>query len=169
MITIQKIKSSDNFYLSGLADLLIDGVTCGASVGFLQPLEKLEALKYWEKIYPELGANLCLWVAVANKTIVATVQLTLCQKENGLHRAEVQKLLVHSQFRNQGLAKKIMSTLEEYAKTNGVSLLVLDTQLNSDAELVYQHLKWIKAGEIPTYARAPDGTICATCVYYKIV
>jgi hypothetical protein len=46
-------------------------------------------------------------------------------------------------------------------------LLVLDTLLGSQAEDVYRHLGWLRAGEIPQYAAAPDGEIFPTVVYFK--
>ena len=46
----------------------------------------------------------------------ASVQLALCQKANGLNRAEVQKLLVHSSAHRHGLGQQLMNTLELAAR-----------------------------------------------------
>jgi len=46
-------------------------------------------------------------------------------------------------------------------------LLVLDTLLGSQAEDVYRHLNWTRAGEIPDYAASPAGELFPTVVYFK--
>src|SRR5712691_10941913 len=76
---------------------------------------------------------------------VGTAQLRLNQYPNGLHRAEVAKVLVR----------------------RGRTLLVLDTITGSDAVKLYETLGWTRAGEIPRYAAMPDGTLAATTYFYK--
>ena len=51
----------------------------------------------------------------------------------------------------------------------GRTLLVLDTLAGSDAEPVYRHLGWQRAGEIPKYAASPDGQLFPTVYYYKLL
>ena len=53
-----------------------------------------------------------LWVAEAEGKIVGSVQLAPSQKENGRHRAELQKLFVHSAFRGQGISTQLMAAAE---------------------------------------------------------
>lgn len=101
--------------------------------------------------------------------MIGSVQLAASPKENGRHRAEIQKLFVHTACRGQGIASKLMLTAEDFAHANDRLLLVLDTQTGSEAEAIYQHLGWQKAGEIPLYAASPDGTLQATSYFYKII
>ncbi len=169
MISLRRVTEPEPKLLPGLAQLLIDSVDGGASVGFLPPLSMLTATRYWEGIFASLGPGLILWIAEQADRIVGTAQLAPVQKENGRHRAEVQKLLVHSAFRGQGVASQLMRELEAYARCDGRTLLVLDTLTDSAAEQVYQHLGWTRQGEIPNYARIEDGTLHATTIYYKIL
>jgi hypothetical protein len=60
-----------------------------------------------------------------------------------------------------------MALVETEARLRNRTLLVLDTLLGSQAEDVYRHLGWARAGEIPQYAAAPDGEIFPTVVYFK--
>ena len=99
--------------------------------------------------------------------IVGTVQLALCDKENGRHRGEVQKLFVHRSARGHGIATQLMAAVEAEARLRQRTLLVLDTLLDSQAEEVYRHLDWTRAGEIPQYAASPDGELLPTVVYFK--
>ncbi|XXF75363.1 GNAT family N-acetyltransferase [Myxococcaceae bacterium GXIMD 01537] len=151
----------------GLASLLMETVAAGASVGFLAPLQASASTDYWAGVLSSLGPGLALWVAEQNGHIVGSIQLALCQKANGLHRAEVQKLIVHPGARGQGISSKLLDELERFARSQGRFLLVLDTETGSHAETVYQHLGWQRAGEIPDYARSADGVLHSTTYYFK--
>jgi acetyltransferase len=167
MTILKRVLSGDTLVQDSLSLLLIDSVNGGASVGFISPLRYETAAAYWESVFSSLGSGLALWTAEDEGRIVGSVQLALCQKANGLHRAEVQKLFVHSAFRGRGIASRLMAAVESFALSEGRSLLVLDTEAGSPAEVVYQHLGWTRLGEIPNYARTPDGTLHATAYYFK--
>ena len=62
-----------------------------------------------------------------------------------------------------------MSSAEAFARANGRTTLVLDTEAGSLAESVYRKLGWQRVGEIPQYAGKPDGQLIATAVYYKLM
>ena len=93
-MTLQLLKSVDE-KRDELAALLVDCVESGASIGFLPPLPISDAHAYWEGLAPELrsGSRLLL-VALGDRVIVGAVQLALCTKKNGVHRAEVEKLIM---------------------------------------------------------------------------
>ncbi|MNH14090.1 Acetyltransferase [compost metagenome] len=104
-----------------------------------------------------------------DEEVLGSVQLGLCQKPNGLNRAEVQKLLVHSEARRRGLGQQLMQVLELTAQQKKRGLLYLDTEAGSAAEAFYRSQGYTKAGEIPQYACGPDGTYRATALYYKLI
>ncbi len=151
----------------GLCRLLAETVEDGASVGFLAPVQQSTAEKYWKGVFDSLGANRMLWVAEDEGFVVGSVQLELCAKENGLHRAEVQKLFVLPSHRGRGIARRLMDELEAFARSQGRTLLVLDTLAESAAETVYQRMGWQRAGQIPKFAADPWGKLFPTVYYYK--
>lgn len=167
MISIRKITGPLNEEMSGLVELLIDAVADGASVGFLAPLQEAVANAYWTNVSVSIGPGLALWIAEHDGRIVGAVQLAPCTKENGLHRAEIQKLFVHTTHRGQHIATRLMHAAEQFATSTGRSLLLLDTEAGSQAEAVYRHMGWTRVGEIPRYAKSPDGSLHATAYYYK--
>lgn len=167
MIEIRQVTEPEQALVPPLCGLLIDAVHNGASVGFLAPLTIDRAARYWEQVLASLGDGLLLWVAEEDGTIVGSIQLAPSQKENGRHRAEVQKLFVLSGYRGQGISTHLMSAAETAARAAGRTLLVLDTLAGSGAEAVYQHLGWQRAGEIPDFAASPDGQLHATVYYFK--
>ncbi len=79
-----------------LAELLIDAVDSGASVGFMPPLSRSTALAYWSSVIETMrdGTRILL-VAMDGSLIQGSVQIALEMRENGNHRAEVMKLFVH--------------------------------------------------------------------------
>ncbi|WP_339531787.1 GNAT family N-acetyltransferase [Pseudomonas mucidolens] len=162
--------NADRFlhYRQGLIELLLDAVKHGASVGFMADLDGVQARAYFDTVHSALeDASLLLWVVVRDEQVLASVQLALCQKANGLNRAEVQKLLVHSTARRHGLGQQLMHTLELAARQHKRGLLYLDTEAGSGAEAFYQSLHYTKIGELPDYCQSPDGRYSPTAIYFK--
>lgn len=169
MLTIERLAAADfERYRAGLTALLLDAVGHGASVGFLADLDQAEANTYFDQVLAGLSdGSLLLWVAVEDDRVLGSVQLGLCQKRNGLNRAEVQKLLVLASAQRRGIARALMQRLEGAAAELPRGLLYLDTEAGSDAEPFYQALGYTSIGGLPDYACGPDGTYRANAIYYK--
>ncbi len=164
---MRRVAATETSLIEPLGELLIDAVHSGASIGFLAPVSRETADRYWHGVFASLSGDLLLWVAEKDGVVVGTVQLALCDKDNGRHRAEVKKLQVLRAARGSGVATLLMCGLEAEARRRRRSLLFLDTLLASHAEDVYRHLGWIRAGEIPDYATTPDGELFPTVLYFK--
>jgi len=156
--------------LPKLAALLQDSVHSGSSVGFLPPLTFETAEDYWLETLNEvaLGKRILLVSSEAGD-VTGTVQLALAGKQNASHRAEVQKLLVHTDFRHRGIARALMSAAEESARASRRTLLVLDTEQGSFAEKLYEKCEYLRAGVIPQYALSADGSFISTVLFYKLL
>ncbi|HEX4331771.1 MAG TPA: GNAT family N-acetyltransferase [Usitatibacter sp.] len=168
MTEVRRVAGRDAALVQGLRELLQDCVDHGASVGFLSPLDAAVADRYWDRILGAAGQGaLLLWVAEDAGRVVGSVQLEPCSKDNGKHRAELQKLLVLSAHRGRGVGRALMDAAEGFAREAHRTLLVLDTEVGSVAESVYRSLGWSRAGEIPDYATTPAGKLHPTVYYYK--
>jgi ribosomal protein S18 acetylase RimI-like enzyme len=153
-----------------LADVLVDAVGGGASVGFLAGLEHADAVAWWSGLSGAVAdGTLLLWVAEVDGRVVGTVQVRLATLPNARHRAELAKLLVHRSARGRGIGRELMRAAERGAAEVGVSLLVLDTETGSPAEGLYTSLGWTEVGVIPDYALDPEGGMSPTTVFYKVV
>ncbi|MDR6980273.1 ribosomal protein S18 acetylase RimI-like enzyme [Streptomyces sp. 3330] len=153
-----------------LADLLIDAVDDGASLGFLAPLERASAEHWWrERAAGVTAGHLAVWVAEDGGRVVGTVGLAFPDKPNSRHRAELVKLMVHRDARGKGLGRTLLTAAEESAVAAGVTLLHLDTETDSPAEHLYRTAGWTRAGVIPDYAASPAGVLRPTTLYYKQV
>lgn len=162
-VTIEQIQSIGE-HMDELSELLIQVVEDGASIGFLPPLQLSEAATYWENV---LSPEVILFVAKINNQIVGSVQLHLCTKQNGGHRAEIAKLMTHPQYRRMCIGRSLMHKVEERAKQEGRSLLVLDTREGDPSNHLYTAIGFIQAGRIPHYAKSATGELDASIFYYK--
>jgi acetyltransferase len=173
MIKIHQLSSEQaTAQIEKLIAVLQDSVDGGASVGFLPPLDHESACEYWEGVISSMASgSRLLFVATDEGTnrIAGTIQLELAGKANGRHRAEVQKLMVHRDFRRRGIAQMLMDSLESTARQVGRSLLVLDTRQGDSAEQLYLKMDYICAGVIPQYALSSDGHLHSTVFFYKIL
>lgn len=154
--------------LEALTDVLQGCVTAGASVGFVDPLDRQIMRNFWQDALSNLerGDHLLL-VARQRQTIVATVMIVWNSMPNGRHRAEISKLLVHPRARRQGIARQLMVLAEQQVRAAGRTLMVLDTRSGDVASLLYLSLDWEIAGSIPYYALSTEGAMDATTVMYK--
>lgn len=169
--TIQQVTSSEPGLLKGLAEVTLDVVEDGASVGFMYPLSITKALGFWEKVLKrvERGEIILLVAKSESDKIIGTVQLIVDMPENQPHRAEVAKMQVHRSARRHGVGEVLLKEIERIAVKAGKTLLVLDTATGSDAQRLYERLDWQIVGDIPNYALWPDGRICSTTFYYRML
>ena len=152
-----------------LADILLDCVQGGASVSFMWPLPRDKALRFWQGVAQGVarGERALMLATDGEGRIVGTVQLVLAMPDNQPHRADVAKMLVHRRARRQGVAQQLMQVLDEVARHEGRSVLVLDTVTGGDAERLYARSGWQRVGSVPGYALMPDGALCATTFFHK--
>lgn len=162
-LSIEQLKTTKHS-LNELSELLIKTIEDGASIGFLSPVQLIDANHYWKTL---LGPEVILLVAESHNKIVGSIQLHFSTKQNGRHRAEIAKLMTHPNFRRMGIGRLLMQKAEEIAKNEGRSLLVLDTREGDPSNILYTSLGYVRAGRIPNYAQSPNGELAATIFYYK--
>ncbi len=157
-------------HLDGLAAVLADCVAGGASVSYMAPFSRADARAAFEAWAAEVehGSRVLL-AAFHGDEVVGTVQVVFATPPNQPHRADVAKLLVHRAARHRGVAQLLMERAEAEARSEGKTLLVLDTVTGDDAERLYTRLGWTRVGVIPNYALYPDGRPCDTTVFWKAV
>lgn len=170
-IQIRQLQTIGDREIQGLSDVLIDCVEGGASVSFMLPMTRAKAEAFWRSTFASVarGERVVLAAEDAAGTIVGTVQVVWAQPENQPHRGDIAKMLVHRRGRRQGVGAALLAAAERSALGAGKTLLVLDTVTGSDAERLYARQGWQRCGQIPNYALWPDGTPCATTIFFKFL
>ena len=155
--------------LGRLSDILIDAVAHGAGVSFMHPLLTADAQNYWQSQLASLalGQTFIFVCQDRQSTITGTVMLQKSWAPNQPHRADVAKLLVHSDHRRQGVASALMLALEKYAVDTGLKLITFDAVAGGGAESFYRTMGYVPAGVIPGYAYSGDGKLDDTVFFYK--
>lgn len=153
-----------------LVELLRDSVDGGSSVNFLPPMDEGINRRFWERVCGEVERGERVVVCgMVDGRVVGCAHLAMAGQPNGAHRAEVQKVLVLTSMRRRGIARVLMAAIEDEARKAGRWLLVLDTELGSGAEQMYPLLGYVRAGEIPVFARAANGEFISTVLFYKLL
>lgn len=156
--------------LDSYVELLCDVVENGASVNFIAPMSKEDAVDYWRRIAEQIERGERVVLVDDEAGLRGCVHLIPATTPNGRHRAEVQKVLVHSSQRRRGIGKALMNAIEAQARQMGIKLLVLDTERDSSGEALYTACGWQRAGVIPQFALNHDGSKYVDTVYfYKLL
>lgn len=178
------IRPLDSGDIPGLADLLVEAVADGASIGFMAGFDADAAMAFWtaraaamaqgdlvilvaetgDGVVAETGAGV---VAKTGDGVAGTITLALATPPNQPHRADVQKMIVGKVARRSGLGAALLAAAEIEARRLNRSLLVLDTISHSAAARLYERCGWTRVGEIPGYALMPQGGLAPTTVYFK--
>lgn len=154
-------------HIEEFMEVLRDCVDGGSSVNFIAPLDSAIARSFWTRIANDLDANKRLvFGAFEDGLVVGTVQLLLDMPPNQLHRVDLQKMLVHSTRRRQGIGAQLMLAAEDAARAAGRRLIVLDTERDSDAQRLYERMGYTRVGIIPNFALNHDGTRYVDTVYF---
>ena len=167
-----KVLTDLTLHMPDLIALLQDCVASGASVGFLPPVESQTAQKYWQDVATALTAKPTTRLLIASfdgDQLVGCVQLSLAGKSNAKHRAEIEKLMVHTRHRGKEISKALLSHLEEEALVAGRRLLILDTRVGDIASELYKRMNYTEAGYIPDFALSATGELDGTTFFYKML
>lgn len=153
-----------------LADILLDCVRGGASVSFMAGMTQAEAVGFWLDVaQASVTDGRAVLVAEDDRGILGTVQVIPAGAPNQPHRCDIAKMLVHRVARKRGVGAQLLRFAEGQAVAMERSLAVLDTVTGMDGERLYERGGWTKVGVIPDYALRPDGELCSTSVFYKIL
>jgi len=155
--------------VADLAEVLIDCVEGGASVSFMLPLSRDKALGFWRNVAAGVARRERVLLVAEDEDgrIVGTAQMITSLPDNQPHRADIAKMLVHRSARRRGVAQRLMAAIDEAARAEGKTVLVLDTVTGGAAERLYERAGWQRVGVVPNYALMPTGEFCGTTIFYK--
>lgn len=161
----------DTQLMEKLCLLLADCIGQGASLGFHRPANMAQLYDYWHSVAMAVRTKqkALFTVETAHGALVGTAQLSYCSKQNGQHRAEIEKLLIDPQYQRQGIARNLLRHIETVAHSKGLQLLFLDTATGDKSEDFYKALNYALCGAIPNYVSCEQGKFHSTSIYYKLL
>ncbi|KAL8862511.1 MAG: hypothetical protein Q9178_001009 [Gyalolechia marmorata] len=139
---------------------------------FIPPLSHTKVQTWWQERAAEVetGSREILFSTGPDGSgcVAGIVMLSKPDAETGPFRGAVEKLLVSPGWRRKGVARALMKRLEDVASEKGRTLLILDTETGSPAEMMYPRLGYIKVGIIPKFGISPkDGALKSETFFYK--
>ena len=145
--------------IEALSGILVESVGAGAAIGFMAPLSREDAARFWgDDIRREVAAGRrLLFGAERGGVLVGTVQLLTAMPPNQPHRCEIAKMIVHPDARRLGIGRALMTRALARARDLGRTLVTLDTRTGDVAERLYASVGFERAGIVPDYAWDPDG------------
>ncbi len=153
---------------AALAEMLVETVANGGSVGFMHPLAPEAAEGFWERSLAAAGRGERIVLgAFDGEALIATVTLILDCPPNQPHRAEIAKMMTRVAHRGRGAARALLVEAERLARNHDRWLLVLDTAEDEGAAGLYEKMGYHLTGLIPEYALKPLGGLTGTYVYWK--
>lgn len=95
---------------------------------FLPPLDQQKMISYWEKVVARVengdAALILQFAPESNDEVAGYVVLGMPNAETGPFRGDVLKLMVSTKYRRMGVARRLMTKLEEIAREKHRELLV---------------------------------------------
>ena len=155
--------------IKSLKNLLKDAVANNYSVGFMQDSTEADFEKFWLDEIKMCDSENGIFLAFTGDQVLGSVIVTRELRANGRHRAEFRKLLVHSKAQKMGIGTALEKLATNYAKEIGLKLLYLDSATSYLIDGVYEKWGWKKSGEIPNFAKNPDGSLVSTWFFYKLL
>ena len=169
MLEIKELKAPPSLELfSELVELLQDAVNGGAAIGWTQVPSTKEARNYWTGVLEAVGrGERLLFVATDNHVCAGAIQVAFAPRQSARHRGEVQKLMVHSQYRRRGIGQALLAAIEKAAAARGITLRVLDVRSGDAAERLLKRCGFQLVGSIPGFVQSASGSFDPTSVYYR--
>jgi ribosomal protein S18 acetylase RimI-like enzyme len=151
-----------------LAEILVETVAQGGSVGFMHPLAPEAAQGFWDKALAAAARGERIVLGAFDGDVLAgTVTLILDCPPNQPHRGEIAKMMTRVAHRGRGAARALLAEAERLAVGHGRTLLILDTAEEEGAAGLYEKMGYQLTGLIPDYALKPHGGLTGTYVYWK--
>lgn len=153
-----------------LTSVLRDAVDSGTSINFLDHATDNDLTAFWQGAIDDLSAgNRALVVADTGSRYVGTAMVVFAHQQNSQHRADVAKMIVHRSHQRRGIGSRLLDAIDDVARANGRTLLMLDTETDSAGEHLYATNGWVRFGIVPGHAHSPSGELKPTSFFYKVV
>jgi GNAT superfamily N-acetyltransferase len=153
-----------------LTTLLADAVGHGSSIGFMVPVGPDDLESYWREVAGEVasGRRLLLVALDDRRKVMGSGQIVFDPRDDGAHRAGVQKVVVRHALRGRGIGAALMVRLEFEASRAGRTLIYLDTTAGAQAAgAFYRRLGYRHPGSATPFAGDPATRLAPNTLFFK--
>lgn len=167
--TVQRIQEFHPGDLNDLCDATDAAIEGGGGFGWLKTPERDILERYWNGVLAIPSRE--LFVARLDNMICGTCQLLKPPANNEAQSLAVQLTtnFVTPWARGHGLAKMLIEAAEEYALSDGFSVINLDVRETlTEAMRLYENMGYHRIGEHPAYAKV-DGKLLKGYYYCKVI
>lgn len=148
-------------------ELLRDAVESGGTVGFILPMTEDKLDRYWSGVARDLeSGERELLAAFVDGKVVGALQISYEKAESVRHRADLQKLMVHSAHRRIGAAKALLFTAFQRMPLLGLAMYTITTLTDGPAETLVRGLGFTRYGVMPHYGVLPTGELHDASMHY---
>ncbi|RWA10412.1 hypothetical protein EKO27_g4692 [Xylaria grammica] len=144
---------------------------------FLPPLKKDKLLMYWKEMIEDASAGRRLIAILLDESEPGTVakgaelkgvvMLLMPRTETARHQGHIQKLMVSVECRREKGATALMRFIEREAVNRGRKLMLLSAETQSQGELLFPKLGYVKCGRVPGFHMSPTGDLMDHVLFYK--
>lgn len=153
--------------LNDLCDATDAAIEGGGGFGWLHVPERPMLERYWQGVIT--APTRWLFVARLDGVICGTTQLILPPGNNEAQKHMVQMTtnFVAPWARGHGLARMLLQSVEDKAKSSGFAVINLDVRTTMDSAIaLYESMGYVRFGEHP-YSVRLDGQTIHSAYYYK--
>ena len=147
--------------------LLKDAVKVGGTLGFMLPMTEDKLDRYWSGVARDLEAGEReLLAAIEHGKVIGAFQIAYEKAESVSHRADLQKLMVHSSEQRRGVARALLVDALERMPALGVAMYTITTMTGGGSEALVRSLLFTRFGVMPHYGLTPDGKLHDASMHY---
>lgn len=166
-LAVDRAQSLSEGELSELAEAAAAAIMEGGGFGWVKPQPRETLARYFRGVLLVPGRS--LFVARLDGTIVGAAQLVRPPRNNEAQAfsAQMMHFFIAPYARGHGLARLLVSRVEDYATAIGVRVLNLDVRATQEGAIhLFEAAGFVRWGTHPAYARI-GGEIVAGHCYYK--
>jgi ribosomal protein S18 acetylase RimI-like enzyme len=142
----------DNF--SSLIILLESSKQDDGILGFNEKLRVEDVENYKQSLVNQVASNsMKILIALDSKKVILCCMLKGSHQQTTSHIYDLQKGLIHPDYRSKGLLQQAFANIANVAKENNVELLTLDVREGTPAHKLWEKVGFTTFGILNDYSR----------------
>ena len=167
--TVERVRELSQADMNDLCDATDAAIESGGGFGWVKLPSRDLMERYWRGLVTM--PSRMLFVARLDGVICGTAQLILPPRNNEAQSfsATMTSVFIAPWARGRGLSRRLVETIENAAREEGIGVITLDVRDTQDAAItLYESMGYTHFGSNPVYARI-DSQFVPGRYYYKVI